>query len=46
MAKSHHLAGKGHVWKESGVMTQGKKKVEVANLVLGNDNKILFSVKY
>ena len=33
----HHSADKGHVWKESGVTTQGKKEVEVGTLWLGND---------
>ena len=28
---------KGHVWKESGVMTQGRREVEVAILLLNND---------
>ena len=28
---------KGHVEKESGVTTQGKKEVEVGTLLLGND---------
>ena len=30
-------AEKGHVWKESGVMTQGKREVEVGTILLGND---------
>ena len=30
-------AEKGHVWKESGVMTQGKREVEVRTILLGND---------
>ena len=29
-------AEKGHVWKESGVMTQRRKEVEVGTLLLGN----------
>ena len=28
---------KGHVWKESGVTTQGRMEVEVAILLLNND---------
>ena len=31
------LAVKGHVWKESGVTTQGRREVEVAILLLNND---------
>ena len=38
---------KGHVWKESGVPTQGRMEVEVSTHLLGNDknngivNKVL-----
>ena len=28
---------KGHVWKESGITTQGRKEVEVGTLWLSND---------
>ena len=36
------LAEKGHVWKESGVTTPGRREVEVATLLLGNDeNKVI-----
>ena len=35
--KRWSLAEKGHVWKESGVMTQGKKEVEEGTLLLGSD---------
>ena len=28
---------KGHVWKESGVMTQRRREEEVGTLLLGND---------
>ena len=31
------LAVKGHVWKESGVTTQGRREVEVAILLLNNE---------
>ena len=31
------LAEKGHVWKESGVTTQRRKKVEAGTLLLAND---------
>ena len=33
-----HSAVKGHVWKEAGVMTQGRREVEVGILFL-SDNK-------
>ena len=32
-----HAAVNGHVWKESGVTTQGRREVEVAILLLNND---------
>ena len=32
-----HLAEKGHVWKESRVMTQERRDVEVGTLLLNND---------
>ena len=32
-----HLTEKGHVWKESGVVTHGSRKVEVGTLLLSND---------
>ena len=32
-----HSAVKDHVWKESGVTTQGRREVEVAILLLNND---------
>ena len=41
------LVEKGHVWKESGVTTQGRKEVEVDTVLLGSDksnaivNKVL-----
>ena len=31
------LTEKGHIWKESGVMTQVRREVEVGTLLLGND---------
>ena len=31
------LGVNGHVWKESGVTTQGRREVEVAILLLNND---------
>ena len=31
------LAEKGHVWKESGVATQGRREVEVGTLLPSND---------
>ena len=31
------LAEKGHVWKESGVTTQGRREVELGTLLLSND---------
>ena len=31
------MTEKGYVWKESGVMTQGSKEVEVGTLLLSND---------
>ena len=33
------VSEKGHAWKESGVMTQGRKEVEVGTLLLGNEKK-------
>ena len=33
------LAEKGYVCKESGVMTQGRREVEVGTLLLGYDKK-------
>ena len=47
MAEFCQLVEKGHVWEESGVMTQAKKEVEVGSLLLVNDknnvidNKVL-----
>ena len=37
MAEFHRSVEKGHVWKESGVATQGRREVEVGTLLLGND---------
>ena len=37
LAKFSWSAKKGHVWKESGVTTQGRREVEVGTLLLGND---------
>ena len=34
------LAIKGHVWKESGVTTQGRREVEVAILLVNNDKNV------
>ena len=31
-----HSAVKGHVWKKSGVTTQGKREMEVATFLLNN----------
>ena len=33
----HCLVEKGHAWKESGVMTQGKRGAKVGTLLLSND---------
>ena len=48
MTEFCYLAEKGHVFKESGVMTQGKKEVEVDTLWLGDDktNVINKIIKY
>ena len=32
LGEFHHLAEKGHILKESGVKTQGKRKVEAGTL--------------
>ena len=45
MAKFHHLTEKGHVWKKSGVMTQGRIEVEVGTLLLSNDKNNLIADK-
>ena len=31
------MAKKGHVWKETGVITQGRREVEVGTVLLDND---------
>ena len=47
LAKFRCLAGKGLVWKESGVTTQGRREVKVGTILLDNDknnvtaNKVL-----
>ena len=33
----HGSAWKGHVWKESVVTTEGRRKLEVGIVLLGND---------
>ena len=39
------LAKKGHIWKESGVPTQGRREVEVCTLLLRNDKKNVIADK-
>ena len=39
------MAEKDNVWKESGVMTQGRRKVEVGTLLLGNDKNNVIADK-
>ena len=34
---------KAHAWKESGVMSQGRREVETGNLLLGNDKNNVFA---
>ena len=36
-----YLAVKGHVWKESGVTTQGRRGLEVGILLLSNDKNVI-----
>ena len=36
---------KGYVWKESGVMAQGRREVEVGTLLLGNDKNNVITEK-
>ena len=43
-AKFCCLAEKGHVWKESGVTTQGKRKLEVYTILLSNEKIITDNV--
>ena len=38
-------AEKGYIWKESGVMTQGRREVEVGTLLLGNDKNNIITEK-
>ena len=45
MVEFCHLAEKGHVSKESGVTTQGRKEVEVGTLLLGNDKNNVIADK-
>ena len=35
------LVEKGHVWKELGVMTQGRRELEVGTLFLSNDKNVI-----
>ena len=37
--------GKGPVWKESMIMTQGRREVEVGTLLLGNDKNNVIADK-
>ena len=39
------MAVKGHAWRESGVMTQGWREVEVGTLLLGNDKNNVITDK-
>ena len=39
MAEFRHSTEKDHVWIESGVTTQGRRKVEVGTLLLNIDEK-------
>ena len=34
-----------HVWKESGVMTQGRRQMEIGTLLLGNDKNNVIANK-
>ena len=36
---------KGHVWKESGITTQGTRDVEAGILLLRNNKKIILLIK-
>ena len=41
--KFYSLVGKGQVWKESRVLAQGKREVEVGTLMLANDkNNVIY----
>ena len=33
----HFSTEKDHFWKESGIMTQGRREVEIGTLLLSND---------
>ena len=48
MAEFCCSAEKGHVWKELGIKTLGRREVEVGTLLLGNDKlkAMLFPFKY
>ena len=35
------MVEKGHVWKELGVMTQGRRELEVGTLFLSNDKNVI-----
>ena len=35
----------GHVWKESGVTTQGRMEVEIGTFLLGNDKSNIIADK-
>ena len=39
MIFGNDMAEKGHVWKESGSMTQGRREVEVGTLLESRDEK-------
>ena len=41
----HRSAQKGHVWKESGVMKQGRRDMEVGTLLLGKDKSKVIADK-
>ena len=43
--KNECFEEKGYVWKESGVTTQGRGKVEVGTLLLGNDKNSVIANK-
>ena len=43
MAECHCLVEKDHAWKESGVMTQGRRGVKVCTLLLSNDENIVIA---
>ena len=45
MAEFLCLIEEGHGWKESGLMTQGRRDVEVGTLLLVNDNNNVIANK-